>query len=90
MKMKNNGKKWLLVAVLALSMAILVACTGYSAAGTGDAANEEELPTLTVGRPGLDLKIACIILASELGYYPEEGVNVEFETISNLADGLTA
>ena len=46
--------------------------------------------TITVGRPGLDIKIACIIVAHEMGYYQEEGVNVQFEQISNLADGMTA
>ena len=50
----------------------------------------DSVQTITVGRPGLDIKIACIILASELDYYGEEGVNVEFETVSNLADGMTA
>ena len=48
------------------------------------------MPTITVGRPGLDIKIACIIVASEMGYYEDEGVNVEFKQISNLADGMTA
>ena len=38
--------------------------------------------TLKVGMLGLDIKTACIILAKELGHYEEEGVNVEFETIS--------
>lgn len=51
---------------------------------------KEAMETITVGRPGLDIKIACIIIASEMGYYEEERVNVEFETISNLADGMTA
>jgi len=50
----------------------------------------DAVQTITVGRPGLDIKIASIIIASELGYYMEEGVNVKFETISNLADGMTA
>ena len=39
---------------------------------------------------GLDIKTACIILAQQLGFFEEEGVNVEFENISNLGDGITA
>lgn len=51
---------------------------------------ETVVETLKIGMLGLDIKTACIILAQQLGYYGDEGINVEFETISNLADGLTA
>ena len=55
----------------------------------GDAAGGE-LETLKVARLGNDIKIAPIIIASQQGYYEEEGVNVEFEMVDSLPDGLTA
>ncbi len=45
---------------------------------------------LTLGMVGTDIKAACIIIAKQLNLYEEEGVTVDFEKISNLADGLTA
>ena len=45
---------------------------------------------LKVGMLGKDIKTACIIIAKELGYYAEEGVDVEFETVADLATGITA
>lgn len=50
----------------------------------------ESLGTLKVAMLGKDIKVACIIIANELGLYGEENVNVEFETASNLAEALTA
>ena len=53
--------------------------------------NENSTPvTLKVGMVGTDIKTACIIIAEELGYYDEEGIDVHFEKISNLSDGITA
>jgi NitT/TauT family transport system substrate-binding protein len=51
---------------------------------------ETVVETLKIGMLGLDIKTACIILAQQLGFFEEEGVNVEFENISNLGDGITA
>ncbi len=48
------------------------------------------METLKIGMPGKDIKIACIIVAQYLGYYEDEGVEVQFEGISNLSEGLTA
>lgn len=53
-------------------------------------AGKGQLPVLKIGMPGKDIKIACIVIAHQLGYYAREGVDVRFETISNLAEGLTA
>ncbi len=50
----------------------------------------ESAETLRVGMLGKDIKTACVILADSLGYFEEEGVNVEFEKINSLPDGLTA
>lgn len=50
----------------------------------------DEVYTISVARPGMDIKIASIIMAYQMGYYKEEGVNVTFAQISDLATGLTA
>lgn len=72
--------------VLALCMVILIVVAGCSnQQDTG-----ETIETLKVGMAGKDIKTASIIVAKEMGYFEEEGVDVEFETISNLSEGLTA
>ena len=50
----------------------------------------EEMETLKVGMLGQDMKTACVIMAKELGLFEEEGVDVQFEKVSNLAEGITA
>ena len=49
-----------------------------------------EMETLKVGMLGQDMKTACVIMAKELGLFEEEGVDVQFEKVSNLAEGITA
>ncbi len=89
-------KKWLkygtaILLVICMTMMLFGCGANPDAEETEAEGNPEAAPeTLKVGMLGLDIKTACIILAKELGHYEEEGVNVEFETISNLADGLTA
>ncbi len=85
-----------LVAVISIIAAMSISVSGCGGSDTGGASaagesgNVAKVETIKVGMLGLDIKTACIILAKQLGYYEEEGVNVEFETISNLADGLAA
>jgi NitT/TauT family transport system substrate-binding protein len=93
--MKNKRNKIGIIIMLVACLLMLFGCSGGEQGVQGD--NKQEagiengtMPTITVGRPGLDIKIACIIVASEMGYYEDEGVNVEFKQISNLADGMTA
>lgn len=45
---------------------------------------------LSVGQMGTGIKAAMVVLAHEMGYYEEEGLNVELTQISTLNDGLTA
>ena len=47
-------------------------------------------PLLTVGNTGNSIKPAMIVLAQEMGYYREEGIEVKIEQISNLNEGVTA
>lgn len=49
-----------------------------------------ETEELTVAVLGKDVKIAALIVASEEGFFEEEGVKVGFETIANFSDGITA
>lgn len=90
--MKRIMKTVLAVSLIAVMAISTMGCNGGDAgtAGGTEAGGEVKIETVKVGMLGLDIKTACIILAKQLGYYEEEGVNVEFETISNLADGLTA
>lgn len=81
-------KKKLLAAVLCLAMALTV--TALTSCGSEDGDGSQEVVTLKVGMLGKDIKTACIIMAAELGYFEEEGLNVEFEKVNSLPDGLTA
>ncbi|UWG97610.1 MAG: ABC transporter substrate-binding protein [Candidatus Dehalobacter alkaniphilus] len=90
--MKSKWKRIGIVMMLAACLLMLFGCSAEEEAAQGKTGNKNTgtVETITVGRPGLDIKIACIIVASEMGYYEDEGVNVQFEQISNLADGMTA
>lgn len=74
----------------------MTACGGSKDASEGENAVattielSEETEELKVARLGVDIKIAPIIVASELGYYKEEGLNVSFEQVADLATGLTS
>ncbi|MDR1185388.1 MAG: substrate-binding domain-containing protein [Coriobacteriales bacterium] len=52
--------------------------------------NWDTAESLTVGAPGKDIKIACIVVAYQLGLYKEENLDVTIETIASLSDGITA
>lgn len=96
--MKNKWMRMGIIMLLITGLLLsLAGCNAPAETGQENGENQENdngepavMETLTVGRPGLDIKIACIIVAHEMGFYPEEGVNVQFEQISNLADGMTA
>ena len=91
---------------LALSMALilsLAACASTAPQPSQSAPQEsqtvsDESPMgdlsvtydLSVGQMGTGIKAAMVVLAHEMGYYEEEGLNVELTQISNLNDGLTA
>lgn len=61
---------------------ILAAGTVLSAQGAEN--------SLVVGNMGNSIKAGMVVLASEMGYYQEEGLEVSFENIADLNDGLTA
>lgn len=87
-------KKKVLAAVLclavAMSMTVMLAACGSEEAESSEPTQAEETVTLKVGMLGKDIKTACIIMAKELGYFEEAGLNVQFEKVNSLPDGLTA
>lgn len=84
-------KKKLLAAVLCIAMTVS-AMAVLTSCGNNDEPTEQtaEKVTLKVGMLGKDIKTACIILASKLGYFEDENLDVQFETVNSLPDGLTA
>lgn len=64
------------------TMALMTSC--------GEKDEPQERVTLKVGMLGKDIKTACIILANQLGYFEDENLDVQFETVNSLPDGLTA
>ncbi|MDR1066658.1 MAG: ABC transporter substrate-binding protein [Clostridiales bacterium] len=69
----------------ALTMSLLTACGDKSATAS------KEIPTIKVGyivqdsvRPGL------VVAAKQLGYYDEEGVNVELVPVDSVPSGIAA
>ena len=51
---------------------------------------QAEENSLVVANMGNSIKAAMVVLASEMGYYEEEGLDVSFENIADLNAGLTA
>lgn len=80
-------KKKLFAIIMCFVLAFSL-CAGLTSCG------EEEEPaervTLKVGMLGKDIKTACVIMAKELGYFEDENLDVQFETVNSLPDGLTA
>ncbi|WP_165445302.1 ABC transporter substrate-binding protein [Bacilliculturomica massiliensis] len=98
-KSRRMGPVLLLLAVMMAALPMLAGCAsgqdgtdspGQSGGAAETAGGSGEVRTLRVAMLGKDIKTACVILADELGYFEEEGVNVEFEKVSSLADALTA
>ena len=86
--MKKVKKLAILFLTMVMAAAMLTGC-GDSATESGTEDSGEKT-TLKVGMAGKDIKTVCVILAQELGYYEEEGLDVQFETVAILNDGVTA
>lgn len=63
--------------------------TEESTAGSADDSGTDA-NSLVVANMGTSIKAAMVVLASEMGYYEEEGLNVTFENVADLNAGLTA
>ncbi|GHV81024.1 hypothetical protein AGMMS49944_28150 [Spirochaetia bacterium] len=70
-------------------LAGLVILTGCAKPASKDGA--KALPTIKIGLIVQDaVRPALVVAAEELGYYKEEGVNVEFVSIDSVPSGLAA
>ena len=79
----------LLAAILSLSA--LTACSGAPAASSASpAAPATEPVTLDVGLLGTSVKPVGVLVARALGYFEEEGVNINFQTVSSMNDAYVA
>lgn len=95
--MKSMIRKWI-VLLAAFCMVFVLAACGQTQQEGSEPAEEtssaielsQDKESISVARPGLDIKIATIIVASELGFFEEENLDVSFEQVADLATGLTA
>jgi len=83
-------KKLATIIMLITCSLMLFACGGNNSQQASEITISDETETLKVARLGVDIKIAPIIVASELGYYEEENLDVQFEQVADLATGLTS
>lgn len=81
-------KKRLLSVLLCLLLAFLLSACGNTKDGADTGGKAAY--ALKVGMLGVDIKTACIIVAEAKGCFEEEGVDVTFEKVSDLAAGITA
>ena len=98
-------KKFLaMLLVLTLTLALLAGC-GAPAADKGSEGSEPVDPaqtdatdnggsaepvTLKVGLMGTSTKPVGVLVADKLGYFAEEGVDVQFEKVSSMNDAYLA
>lgn len=87
-------KKRLSAIILALC---LLAALCVSACGRGEEPQESSGPqetvepvTLKVGLLGSSIKPVGVLVADALGYFQEEGVNIQFEKVSSMNDAYMA
>ncbi|MGN1015047.1 MAG: ABC transporter substrate-binding protein [Butyricicoccus sp.] len=81
----------------ALMLSILAGCGGSqsqtdasAASGSAVEGGTSETETLKVGLLGTSVKPVGVLVADAMGYFDEEGVNVEFETVSSMNDAYMA
>jgi NitT/TauT family transport system substrate-binding protein len=98
-------KKWLkrLTALLTIS-AMTASLAGCASSGNASSSSNETqqnadvsadtqteaVETIRIGRSTGNIRVAILTLADELGYYNEEGVNVEFVEISDASAAISA
>lgn len=90
----------LLLAIVMLAALVLSACGGAQSAPAATEASTsaetqvqetaKEPVTLKVGLLGKSIKPVGVLVADAMGYFAEEGVNVEFEKVSSMNDAYIA
>ena len=98
--MERNWKR----RMLSLAAALAVVVTGLTGCGAERPVSQESRPpvqsggqtgaaepvTLQVGMLGTSIKPVAVLVADAKGYFAEEGVNVEFQTVSSMNDAYAA
>ena len=90
--MKISKKIGALAAALVMSALLtvsLVGCSGSGQDGNNDFMEKGDGEHLVCAVTGKLIKIAPAILADQLGYFEEEGCDVEFQTVA-LADAMAS
>jgi len=81
----------ILVMLLTLCMVFAMAACGQSSEADDQSnAEPQEVKTLKVGLLGTSVKPVGVLVADAMGYFEEEGVNVEFEKVSSMNDAYMA
>ncbi len=52
--------------------------------------NYDEMESMSFGAEGLNIKVACLAIATIEGIFEEENLTVTMETVANVSDGITA
>lgn len=86
--MKKNIKLLSIIMTIILTVSFCASC---SVQDTQEQTEEpQEAVTLKVGLLGKSIKPVGVLVADANGYFEEEGVNVEFETVSSMNDAYAA
>lgn len=81
---------FLAAAMLTASLGLSGCGSDTSAAPAADPSGEQETATLNVGLLGTSIKPVGVLVAKAKGYFAEEGVDINFETVSSMNDAYTA
>ena len=72
------------------ALGIFLAAPAPSSATLCTADTQAKTYPLRVGQMGTSIKASMVVLAHQLGYYKEEGLDVTLEQIAHLNDGISA
>lgn len=86
--MKKNIKLISIIMTIILTVSFCVGCSGSQS--ETEPSEPEEVVTLKVGLLGKSIKPVGVLVADANGYFEEEGVDVQFETVSSMNDAYAA
>lgn len=79
-----------LLAVLLVFLFVLAGCTTQTPPDSSENSGEKTVVTLDVGLMGTSTKPVGVLVADALGYFEEEGVNINFQKVSSMNDAYLA
>lgn len=97
--MKENLRKLLIMASILGVMIGTMGCSSKTTSSNQNATSKQvidavedskKVETIKIGRSTGNIRVALLTLADELGYYEEEGVNVEFVEISDASAAISS